>query len=386
MYVLETDATVCGMIHIVGKRQGTYKISPLIISSAYRGTSGLGSQLLEFAERYARSQRARQMYCTVAEQNTVALQFFVRKGYIPAGRSDSHYKPGVTEVMLFKSLTTIDAAEQFDRPNISVVPCEESHEPAVRKLLLDILPRSFDGIDDAWVDSLFQGYKRRLSIDINQKYKIIYVAVDRSGAVLGVAGATPKKGEPIKLMPLVATMLPAFVALLSDVPYLLKFYGRKVYVHIIPTSSETVFLQQRGWRLDAALPDAYHVGCVTQQWSLDLDHPEFMRTMRVKKQYLDLIKSGRKTLEVRVGYESIKTIQPGEKIKLMSHAEAETICVKDVRSYTSFEDMLKHESSASIAPDVGQERVLPLLREIYPPDREKLGVVVLDIERWQPSH
>jgi ASC-1-like (ASCH) protein len=321
------------------------------------------------------------MYCTVAEQNTDALQFFLRKGYIPAGRSDSHYKPGITEIMLYKSLTAVDAAEQFDRPNISVLPCEESHEPMVRKLLLDRLPTSFDGIDDAWVDSLFQGYKRRPSADINQKYKIIYIAVDRSGVVLGVAGATPKKGEPIKLMPLVATTLPAFVALLSDVPYLLKPYGRKVYVHVTPTSSETMFLEQRGWRLDAALPDAYHTGCVTQQWSLDLDHPEFMRTMRVKKRYLDLIKSGRKTLEVRVGYESIKTIQPGERIKLMSHAEAETVRVKEVRSYTNFEDMLRHESAASIAPDVGHEHVLPLLREIYPPDRERLGVIVLDIER-----
>ena len=42
------------------------------------------------------------MYCTVAEQNFSALQFFIRKGYIRAGKSESHYKEDVTEIMLYK--------------------------------------------------------------------------------------------------------------------------------------------------------------------------------------------------------------------------------------------------------------------------------------------
>src|SRR6202040_689485 len=108
----------------------------------------------------------------------------------------------------------------------------------------------FMEIDDAWVSNLFSGFDRRDSRDINLKYKLIYTAVDRTNKVRGVAGATPKKGEPIKLMPLVATDDPAFFALLSDVPQRLAEYGRKVYAHIVPTSRQTRFLQKAGWVLD----------------------------------------------------------------------------------------------------------------------------------------
>ena len=216
MFILTLNSTPAGMIHLVGKRQGTYKISPIIVAPQYQGEYGLGTMLLEFAENYARDNNARQMYCTVAEQNNSALQFFIRKRYLVAGRSDSHYKPNITEVMLYKIFITPDFEEKFDRPNISVLPCEEFHEPQVRQLLLNILPKHFKGIDSNWVDALFGGYKRRNSRDVNMKYKLIYVAINRKKRVLGVAGATPKKGKPIKIMPLVTTTLPAFVALITS--------------------------------------------------------------------------------------------------------------------------------------------------------------------------
>ena len=91
MFIAEVDGKKAGMIHLVGKRQATYKISPLIVVSEFQGCFGVGSQLLEYVENYARSHKARQIYCTVAEKNIVALQFFLRKGFIKAGSSDGHY-------------------------------------------------------------------------------------------------------------------------------------------------------------------------------------------------------------------------------------------------------------------------------------------------------
>ena len=83
MFILEVSGTIAGMIHLVGKKQSTYKISPLIISPEYQGRLGLGSQLLTYAEEYARKGgKARQLYCTVAEKNYAAMQFFLRKGFI----------------------------------------------------------------------------------------------------------------------------------------------------------------------------------------------------------------------------------------------------------------------------------------------------------------
>src|SRR5207302_11004145 len=104
MFVVTVDGQVAGVIHVVGKRQATYKISPLIIGPEFQGRLGLGTHLLRFAEEYASQNDARQVYCTVASENRAARAFFVRNGYIVAGNSASHYKVGMTELMLYKPL------------------------------------------------------------------------------------------------------------------------------------------------------------------------------------------------------------------------------------------------------------------------------------------
>lgn len=377
MFIALMGERPAGLVHVVGKRQGTYKISPLIVAAQFREKCGVGSRLLQHAEEYANSKGARQIYCTVAVQNHAALAFFLRKGYTSAGKSDSHYKVGIAETMLYKRIESQEYVEMFDRPHISVLPCENSDEAQVRPLLLEQLPKHFDGITDDWVDALFEGYNRSSTRDINQKYKLIYVATDRSNRVLGVVGATPKKGEPIKLMPFIATNLPAFAALVSDLPFALKSYGHKLYIHITPNAEETTVLQQHGWKLDAALPEAYHSNVVTQQWSLDV--MTIMRTMRLKQHFLDYVRQGRKTLEVRVGYDQIKTIQPGEKIRFLSLTEALDVSVIAVRRYGSFKEMLVVEPADKILPDVPQEEAFRRLQEIYPPSKERLGVIVLEI-------
>src|SRR3989344_205515 len=384
MFVAELDGQRAGMIHLVGKRQSTYKISPLIVAPGFRGLVGLGSRLLEYAESYVRGHQARQLYCTVAEQNIAALQFFLRKGFIRAGSSDSHYKSEITEIMLYKPLYGISKIMSLDQLHVSVLPCDENDEEMVRQvgsLLLERLQNSFEGITDDWVRALFDGYRRRSTYDINTKYKLIYVATDSMGRVIGVAGATPKKGSPIKVMPFIATNKVAFEALLIDIPHQLVPYGHKLYIHINPTVNEVISLQRLGWKLDAALPAAYHPRVVTQQWSLNIGD-ETMRTMRIKKRFYDLIRSGKKTLEVRIGYDSINRIQIGERIELVTHTGSCVVRIGDIRRYHTMEAMLTVEPWGSIAPDSGSgEDVLRLLKQIYPPNKEKLGVVVFEFIR-----
>ncbi len=381
MFIVEVNDERAGMIHVVGKRQSTYKISPLIITPEFQGKFGLGSLLLEHAENYARDHHAHQLYCTVAGSNTAALQFFLRKGFIMAGSSDSHYKAGVTETMLYKPLYITSQITALDTPHISVLPLDENDETTKKQvsvLLIEGLKTSFDGIDDNWVKALFAGYSRRSSLDINTKYKLIFVATDSSGQVVGVAGATPKKGSPIKVMPFIATNIAAFEALLTDIPHQLVPYGHKLYIHINPTAEEVTALQRLGWKLDAAMPSAYHRGVVTQQWSLDIGQ-ETMKTMRIKGKFFDLIRSGRKTLEVRVGYDAIKRIQVGERICLTTHDKASEVKIGAIRHYQNFEEMLAREPWQQIAPDISSHaEVLRLLKQIYPPAKEKLGVIVLE--------
>lgn len=384
MFIVEVDGERAGMIHLVGKRQSTYKLSPLIVAPEFQGEYGLGSRLLAHAESYARTHQARQLYCTVAEQNTNALQFFLRKGFIRAGSSDSHYKTGVKETMLYKPLYGASKIMSFDQLHVSVLPFDESNEDMkeqVGRLLLEKLQSSFDGITDEWVSALFDGYSRRATFDINTKYKLIYVATDSTRRVVGVAGATPKKGSPIKVMPFIASNAVAFEALLIDIPHQLVPYGHKLYIHINPTADEVMSLQRIGWKLDAALPAGYHPNVVTQQWSLDISE-KTMRTIRIKRRFYDLIRSGKKTLEVRVGYDTINRIQVGERVRLMTHTGSFDVKIAAIGRYDTFAEMLNVEPWKKIAPDSkSKNEVLTLFKQIYHANKEQLGVVVLEFAR-----
>ena len=193
MFIAEQNGQPVGLIHVVEKKQETVKISPLIVSTHYRGKLGIGSMLLKHAEDFARNLGARHLYCTVASPNQKALQFFLRKGFRITGTAKDHYKHGVDEHMLYKQL--VDKAG-FDSPNVSVIPFdEEKHANGARDLILSQMSDVFRGVDDDWVDALFAGYKRKELGDVNAKFKIIFTA-ECGGEVVGIAGATPKKGSP----------------------------------------------------------------------------------------------------------------------------------------------------------------------------------------------
>ena len=380
MFIAESgDGQPAGVIHVVNKKQGTAKISPLIVDTAYRGRLGVGSMLLKHAEDFARSLGARQIYCTVAAPNKKALGFFLKKGFYITGTARDHYKMGIDEHMLYKQL--VDEAG-FDSPNISVVPFDESqHADGARALILSQMSDDFEGVDDSWVDALFAGYRRRESGDVNAKFKIIFVA-ECDGKVVGVAGATPKKGRPIKLMPLVASSEAAFEALVVDLQGLLEDYGHKLYVHLVPEPWQVACLQRHNWALEGLFPGGYAPKSVVQQWGLEMKKRSPVRKMRIKRPYYDAIMSGRKTLEVRVGYDSIRRLKSGELLQLETGHTSGVVRIKSIRIYDSFVDMLTIEPWSEIVPQVSTEsEALELLRGIYPPHKERLGVHVIEIEK-----
>ena len=54
--------------------------------------------------------------------------------------------------------------------------------------------------------------------------------------------------------------------------------------------------------------------------------------------------------------------------------------MRRVGRYADFEALLAHEEPGAIAPDVLPGKLLNEMRAIYPPDKEALGVVALEIE------
>src|SRR5262249_53751302 len=99
--------------------------------------------------------------------------------------------------------------------------------------------------------------------------------------------------------------------------------------------------------------------------------------------YLRLIVDGVKTVEVRVAYESMKRIQPGMEILFRSGSAECLTKVKAVRTYGSFDEMLDHEDMRAIGGCLGetQEELIAAIRDIYPPEKESLGVLAIEVER-----
>jgi len=101
-----------------------------------------------------------------------------------------------------------------------------------------------------------------------------------------------------------------------------------------------------------------------------------IKTLWVREPYLDQILAGRKTIEVRVGYDNIRRLQPGDRLRLNDEHLA---TIRRVGRYAGFEEMLAHEDPAAIAPDLPPDELLDAIREIYPLDKEALGAVALEL-------
>lgn len=115
---------------------------------------------------------------------------------------------------------------------------------------------------------------------------------------------------------------------------------------------------------------------------LSLQKGDPVRKMRIKRPYYDAIMSGKKTFEVRVGYNSIKRLNSGELLQLETGHTSGVVRIKSIRIYRNFADMLATEPWQQIVPQAESEKeALRLLRKIYPPHKEKLGIYVIEIEK-----
>ncbi len=102
--------------------------------------------------------------------------------------------------------------------------------------------------------------------------------------------------------------------------------------------------------------------------------------MGIYKRYFDLIASGRKTTEIRVNDSSRKKIKEGSLIRFRCQGDQVLSRVTRVARYATFDEMFDHEEVTSVNPLAAREEQLANIRQIYPPEREALGVVAIGIE------
>ena len=101
------------------------------------------------------------------------------------------------------------------------------------------------------------------------------------------------------------------------------------------------------------------------------------KVLWIRDPYLQQILAGRKTVEVRVAYSNVARLEPGDLLRLNDQQPAR---VRRVGRYRSFEELLAAEDPTAIAPDMPAEELLQALREIYPPEKEALGVIALELD------
>lgn len=103
-------------------------------------------------------------------------------------------------------------------------------------------------------------------------------------------------------------------------------------------------------------------------------------SLNIRKPYLDLIASGAKTIEVRVGYPKIRKITAGDILRFTSEDASLSTRITDVKEYASFQAMLGAESTTAIGgPDMTHDQLATTIRSIYPPEKEALGVFALHL-------
>ena len=107
------------------------------------------------------------------------------------------------------------------------------------------------------------------------------------------------------------------------------------------------------------------------------------KTLWIKDEYLQMILSGRKTIEVRVGYSNIARLQAGDRLLLNGrHA----YLIGRIGRYANLKELLAHKDPDSIAPGVPLQELNQVLRAIYPADKEALGVLALEIKPEESGH
>lgn len=101
---------------------------------------------------------------------------------------------------------------------------------------------------------------------------------------------------------------------------------------------------------------------------------------RIKRNYYNLIYKGIKTLEVRVGYPDIKRVHKGDTITFNDYSNIKFEVVRVTR-YMDFPEMLDSEDSTKAIPGVTKYKALEMYQEIYPEDKEALGVYVFELRK-----
>ncbi|MET7779744.1 ASCH domain-containing protein [Streptomyces mirabilis] len=105
--------------------------------------------------------------------------------------------------------------------------------------------------------------------------------------------------------------------------------------------------------------------------------------LNLYRQYFELVAAGTKTIEVRVKYPRLADLAAGDTIRFRIKGTDETceVRVERVTEYPDFKALLDGEGPANVNPNAVRDEQLSNIRAIYPPEKEALGALAIQIGR-----
>ena len=109
---------------------------------------------------------------------------------------------------------------------------------------------------------------------------------------------------------------------------------------------------------------------------------EIQKEVSVKQEFLEMIKYGRKTVEVRIAYPDLDGISAGDHIRFRSRRDEVIVRVKAIRRYKSISEVIQNENTAKIAPQVPLAHLRQLARQLFSESHIKIhGLIVIEFEK-----
>jgi ASC-1-like (ASCH) protein len=106
-----------------------------------------------------------------------------------------------------------------------------------------------------------------------------------------------------------------------------------------------------------------------------------VRELNLYRQYFDLVAAGTKTIEVRVKYPHLADLATGDVIRFRIKGTDESceVEVKRVTEYAGFGALLDGEGPSNVNPTASRDEQLANIQAIYPPEKEALGTLAIEI-------
>ncbi|MBU6532175.1 ASCH domain-containing protein [Streptomyces sp. NPDC057245] len=113
------------------------------------------------------------------------------------------------------------------------------------------------------------------------------------------------------------------------------------------------------------------------------DTTDRVHELHLYREYFDLVAAGAKTIEVRVKHPHLADLAAGDTIRFRVKGTDETceVKVERVTEYPDFEALLDSEGPANVNPTTTRDRQLANIRAIYPPEKEALGALAIQMQR-----